>query len=108
VKIGVTRNGKYLITGILLTPTHPGETTTGNSETSKSVYTSSKEDQDTTREQAEVQPSALSDYSPGILPLPSITTNAKTPSTTTIKTSALDYNGERYLSSIINCVVFRL
>jgi hypothetical protein len=27
---------------------------------------------------------------------------------TTIKTSALDYNGERYLSSIINCVIFRL
>jgi hypothetical protein len=26
----------------------------------------------------------------------------------TIKTSALDYNGERYLSSIINCVIFRL
>jgi hypothetical protein len=25
-----------------------------------------------------------------------------------IKTSALDYNGERYLSSIINCVIFRL
>jgi hypothetical protein len=26
----------------------------------------------------------------------------------TIKTSTLDYNGERYLSSIINCVIFRL
>jgi hypothetical protein len=26
----------------------------------------------------------------------------------TIKTSALDYNGERYLSSIIKCVIFRL
>jgi hypothetical protein len=25
-----------------------------------------------------------------------------------IKTSTLDYNGERYLSSIINCVIFRL
>jgi hypothetical protein len=25
-----------------------------------------------------------------------------------IKTSALDYNGEGYLSSIINCVIFRL
>jgi hypothetical protein len=25
-----------------------------------------------------------------------------------IKTSALDYNGERYLISIINCVIFRL
>jgi hypothetical protein len=28
--------------------------------------------------------------------------------TKTIKTSKLDYNGERYLSSIINCVIFRL
>jgi hypothetical protein len=27
---------------------------------------------------------------------------------TTIKTSTLDYNGDRYLSSIINCVIFRL
>jgi hypothetical protein len=26
----------------------------------------------------------------------------------TIKTSTLDYNGESYLSSIINCVIFRL
>jgi hypothetical protein len=26
----------------------------------------------------------------------------------TIKTSTLDCNGERYLSSIINCVIFRL
>ena len=26
----------------------------------------------------------------------------------TIKTSTLDYNGERDLSSIINCVIFRL
>jgi hypothetical protein len=26
----------------------------------------------------------------------------------TIKTSTLDYNGDRYLSSIINCVIFRL
>jgi hypothetical protein len=26
----------------------------------------------------------------------------------TIKTSILDYNGERYLSSIINCVILRL
>jgi hypothetical protein len=26
----------------------------------------------------------------------------------TIKTSTLDYNGERYLSYIINCVIFRL
>jgi hypothetical protein len=26
----------------------------------------------------------------------------------TIKTSTLDYNVERYLSSIINCVIFRL
>jgi hypothetical protein len=25
-----------------------------------------------------------------------------------IKTSTLDYNGDRYLSSIINCVIFRL
>jgi hypothetical protein len=35
-----------------LAPTPPGETTTGNSETSTSVNTSFKEDQDTTREQA--------------------------------------------------------
>jgi hypothetical protein len=49
----------------LLTPTPPGETTTGNSETSTSVYTSSNEDQDATREQAEDQSSALSSYSPG-------------------------------------------
>jgi hypothetical protein len=74
-----------------LTPTHPGETTTGNSETSTSVNTSSKEDQDTTREQAEVQPSTLSGYSPGILPSPSITTTAKTPSiTTTAKMASFD------------------
>ena len=26
----------------------------------------------------------------------------------TVKTSTLDYNGDRYLSSIINCVIFRL
>jgi hypothetical protein len=50
-----------------LSPTTPGETTTGNSETSTSVNTSSKEDQDGTREQAEDQSSALSGYSPGRL-----------------------------------------
>jgi hypothetical protein len=50
-----------------LTPTPPGETTTGNSETSTSVNTSSNEDQDATREQAEDQSSALSGYSPGRL-----------------------------------------
>jgi hypothetical protein len=59
-----------------LTPP-PGETTTGNSETSTSVNTSSNEDQDATREQAEDQSSDLSGYSPGRLPSPSITTTAK-------------------------------
>jgi hypothetical protein len=48
-----------------LTPIPTGETTTGNSETSTSVNTSSKEDQDATREQAEAQYSTLSGYSPG-------------------------------------------
>jgi hypothetical protein len=48
-----------------LTPTPSGETATGNSETSASVNTSSNEDQDATREQADVQSSALSGYSPG-------------------------------------------
>jgi hypothetical protein len=66
-----------------LTPTPPGETTTGNSETSTSVNTSSNKDQDATREQAEDQSSALSGYSPGSLPSPSITTTVKTPSITT-------------------------
>jgi hypothetical protein len=48
-----------------LTPIPTGETTTGNSETSTSVNTSSNEDQDATREQVDVQSSALSGYSPG-------------------------------------------
>jgi hypothetical protein len=50
-----------------LTPTTPGEMTTGNSETITSVNTSSIEDQDDSREQAEDQSSALSGYSPGRL-----------------------------------------
>jgi hypothetical protein len=50
-----------------LTPSPSGETTTGNSETSASVNTSSNEDQDATREQADVLSSALSGYSPGRL-----------------------------------------
>jgi hypothetical protein len=48
-----------------LTPTPSGETTTGNSETSASVNTSSNKDQDAAREQADVQSSTLSGYSPG-------------------------------------------
>jgi hypothetical protein len=48
-----------------LTPLPTGETTTGNSATSTSVNTSSNEDQDATREQVDVQSSALSGYSPG-------------------------------------------
>jgi hypothetical protein len=50
---------------------------------STSVNTSSNEDQDATREQAEDQSSALSGFCPGRLPSPSITTTAKMPSITT-------------------------
>jgi hypothetical protein len=62
-----------------LTPIPTGETTTGNSETSKSVntFTSPNVEQDNLREQAEDQASALSGYSPGKLSSPSITTTAK-------------------------------
>jgi hypothetical protein len=48
-----------------LTPAPTGETTTGNSETSASVNTSSNEDQDATGDKADAQSSALSGYSPG-------------------------------------------
>jgi hypothetical protein len=48
-----------------LTPIPTDGTTTGNSETSTSVNTLSNEDQDATREQVDVQSSALSGYSPG-------------------------------------------
>jgi hypothetical protein len=47
------------------TPVPTGEMTTGNSETSASVNTSSNEDQDATGEQVDTQSSALSGYSPG-------------------------------------------
>jgi hypothetical protein len=47
------------------TPAPTGETTTGNSETSASVNTSSNEDQDATRDQADAQSSDLSGYSSG-------------------------------------------
>jgi hypothetical protein len=48
-----------------LTPPPSGETTTGNSETSASINTSSYKDQDATRDQADAQSSTLSSYSPG-------------------------------------------
>jgi hypothetical protein len=63
----LTRGNRELHRTRPLTPIPTGETTTGNSETSTSVNTSSKADQDATREQAEVPPSALSGYSPGRL-----------------------------------------
>jgi hypothetical protein len=47
------------------TPAPTGETTTGNSETSASVNTSSNEDQDATGDQVDAQSGALSGYSPG-------------------------------------------
>jgi hypothetical protein len=50
-----------------LTPTTPGVTTIINSENITSVNTSSNEDQDSTREQAEDQSSTLIGYSPGRL-----------------------------------------
>jgi hypothetical protein len=61
------RGNRKLQRACPLTPTPSGETTTGNSETSTSVNTSHNEDQDATREQADIQSSTLSGYSPGRL-----------------------------------------
>jgi hypothetical protein len=60
-----------------LTPTPPGETTTGNSETITSVDTSYNKEQEALGEQAVNRPSAPSGYSPSRLSLLSITTTAK-------------------------------